>query len=127
MQGKIPSEGAVTQVYVGIDVCKAWLDIYLHPIGRSFRVANSKEGIGLLRRELEGVSVALAIVEATGKLHRLAHSLLSQAGYPVAAVNPLRPRKFAEALGQFAKLVLGLDPGDGQDRCPASCALWRGH
>ena len=103
MQGKIPSVRAGTTVYVGIDVCKAWLDVYLHPIGHSFRVANSKEGIKLLCKELAGAEVALAVVEATGKLHRLAHSMLSQAGYPVAAVNPARPRKFAEAVGQFAK------------------------
>ena len=103
MQGKRPSMGAVAQVYAGIDVCKAWLDVYLHPIGQSFRVANSKEGIRLLCRELEGMTVALAVVEATGKLHRLVHRLLSQAGYAVAAVNPARPRKFAEAAGQLAK------------------------
>jgi len=103
MQGKKPSVGAVTQVYVGIDVCKAWLDVYLHPIGQGFRVANSKEGIKLLRQGLAGADVALVVVEATGKLHRLVHRLLSQAGYRVAAVNPARPRKFAEALGQFAK------------------------
>jgi transposase len=103
MQGKIPSVRAGTTVYVGIDVCKAWLDVYLHPIGQSFRVANSKQGIKLLCKELAGTEVALAVVEATGKLHRLAHSMLSQAGYPVAAVNPARPRKFAEAVGQLAK------------------------
>lgn len=103
MQGKIPSVGAGTQVYVGVDVCKAWLDVYLHPIDRSFRVANSKEGIKALCRELQGRDVALTVVEATGKLHRLVHRLLSQAGYPVAAVNPARPRKFAEAAGQLAK------------------------
>jgi transposase len=103
MQGKIPSVGAGTAVYAGIDVCKAWLDVYLHPIGHSFRVANSKEGIGVLCRELEGASVALVIVEATGKLHRLAHTMLSQAGYPVAVVNPLRSRQFAGAVGQLAK------------------------
>ncbi len=103
MQGKITSVGAETAVYVGIDVCKAWLDVYLHPIGQSLRFPNSKEGIGLLCKELAGAGVALAIVEATGKLHRLAHRMLSQAGYPVAVVNPLRSRKFAEALGQLAK------------------------
>jgi transposase len=103
MQGKIPSVEAGTAVYAGIDVCKAWLDVYLQPIGQSFRVANSKEGIGLLCKELAGRDVALAVVEATGKLHRLTHSLLSQAGYPVAVVNPLRSRKFAEAAGLLAK------------------------
>jgi transposase len=45
----------------------------------------------------------LVVVESTGKLHRLVHRLLSGAGYPVAAINPSRSRKFAEALGQLAK------------------------
>ena len=103
MQGKITSVGAGDAVYVGIDVCKAWLDVYLHPTGQSFRVANSKEGIRRLRRELGCTKVALVIVEATGKLHRLVHRMLSQAGYPVAAVNPSRPREFAKAIGQLAK------------------------
>jgi transposase len=103
MQGKIPSVGAETAVYAGIDVCKAWLDVYLHPTGQSFRFPNTKQGIALLCKELAGASVALAVVEATGKLHRLAHRMLSAAGYPVAVVNALRSRKFAEALGQLAK------------------------
>ena len=42
-------------------------------------------------------------MEATGKLHRLVHRMLSQAGYPVAAVNPSRPREFAKGIGQLAK------------------------
>lgn len=104
MQGKIASEARADEaMYLGIDVCKAWLDVYLHPTGQSFRFPNSKEGIKFLCKELAGFRVALTILEATGKLHRLAHLMLSQAGYPVAAVNPARPRKFAEALGQLAK------------------------
>jgi transposase len=103
MQGQITSARAVDAVYAGIDVCKAWLDVYLHPTGQTFRVPNSKEGIRQLRKELAGAKVALAVVEATGKLHRLAHRMLSQAGYPVAAVNPSRPREFAKAIGQLAK------------------------
>jgi len=103
MQGKIPSVRAETAVYVGIDVCKAWLDVYLHPTGRGLRFSNDKEGLKLLCKELGGAGVGLVAMEATGKLHRLAHRMLSRAGYPVAVVNPLRSRKFAEALGQLAK------------------------
>jgi transposase len=103
MQGKIPSVGAGIAVYAGIDVCKAWLDVYLHPTGQSFRLPNSKEGIKLLCKKLAAFSVALTVMEATGKLHRLAHRMLSAAGYPVAVVNPARSRKFADALGQLAK------------------------
>lgn len=103
MQGKITSVRASEAVYVGIDVCKEWLDVYMHPAGQTFRFANSKEAIRQLRQELDGTKVALVIMEATGKLHRLAQRMLSQAGYAVAAVNPSRPRKFAGAKGQLAK------------------------
>jgi transposase len=103
MQGKITSVRASEAVYVGIDVCKAWLDVYVHPTGGIFRFANSKEGIRQLRKELDGASVALVVMEATGKLHRLARRMLSQAGYAVAAVNPSRPREFAKSIGQLAK------------------------
>jgi len=104
MQGKVTSEaGAETAVYAGIDVCKAWLDVYLHPIGRAFRVPNSKEGCKQLRLKLSGFPVALVVMEATGKLHRLCHRMLSAAGFAVAVVNPYRSRKLADALGQLAK------------------------
>ncbi len=36
---------AETAVYAGIDVSKAWLDIYLHPFGHALCVPNSKEGL----------------------------------------------------------------------------------
>jgi transposase len=90
-------------VYAGIDVCKAWLDVYLHPIGRSFRVPNSKEGCKSLALELTSAATGLIVMEATGKLHRLAHCELNAAGFAVAIVNPYRSRKLADALGQLAK------------------------
>ena len=56
MQGKTTSVRASDAVYVGIDVCKAWLDAYVHPTGQNFRVPNSKEGIRQLRKELADAS-----------------------------------------------------------------------
>ena len=51
MQGKVSSEqNAMPTVYVGIDVCKEWLDIHLHPLGRSLRVANDTAGLRRLCR-----------------------------------------------------------------------------
>jgi transposase len=47
--------------------------------------------------------VALVVMEATAKYHRLAHRSLSQSGFAVAVVNPLRAHLFAEVLGQHAK------------------------
>lgn len=103
MQGKISPERSAAAVYVGIDVCKAWLDVYLHSVGRPFRVANSREGLKRLKRALAAHTVALIVLEATGKYHREAHRSLHAAGFLVAVINPLRSRLFAEAAGQLAK------------------------
>lgn len=103
MQGKVSPERSAEQIYVGVDVCKAWLDVYLHPVGRELRVANTPEGIRTLKRALQSSTIKLVVVEATGKLHRLAYRSLHASGYRVAVVNPYRSRKFADALGQLAK------------------------
>ena len=104
MQGKVsPERSAATGVYVGIDVCKGWLDVYLHPIGQGLRVANDPTGLKRLKRELARHEVVLVAVEATGKFHRLVQRHLHAAGLAVAVTNPLRSRLFCEATGQLAK------------------------
>jgi transposase len=104
MQGKVsPEHSADARVYVGIDVCKAWLDVYLHPVGRKLRLSNNLLGFRALQKELKPHSVALIVLEATGKYHRAARRTLHAAGLVVAVVNPLRSRLFAEAMGALAK------------------------
>jgi len=122
MQGKELSDpGAGQPVYVGVDVCKARLDVYLHPVGRRLSVANGRDGLRRVKRVLGGHRVALVVLEATGRYHRMAHRSLAAAGFAVAVVNPLRARLFAEASGALAKtdrldarllalLAAGLDP-----------------
>lgn len=104
MQGKVlPEERSAQPVYVGIDVCKAHLDVYLHPLGERLKVANDGDGIRRLKRLLAGHEVALVVMEATAKYHRAGQRSLHQAGVAVAVVNPLRARLFAEAAGALAK------------------------
>lgn len=103
MQGKVLPERSAAQVYVGIDVCKARLDIYIHPLGLRCAFANDAQGIKRLKRCLETYETALVVMEATGKFHRAAHRSLDASGYAVAVVNPLRSRLFAEAIGALAK------------------------
>lgn len=104
MQGKVsPEPNAHTRVYVGIDVCKAWLDVYVHPIGQSLRVPNTRDGLTQLKRRLAGRDVARIVMEATAKFHREAHRNLHDSGFVVAIVNPLRSRLFTQALGKLAK------------------------
>ena len=103
MQGKVPPEQSAPRVYVGVDVCKDWLDVYLHPIGHQFRIASTPDGLKRLKRHLAGLQVVVIVMEATAKYHRQPHRTLSAAGFAVAVVNPLRSRLFAEATGQLAK------------------------
>ena len=104
MQGKIMSEQSTAEpVYVGVDVCKERLDVYVHPTGQCLSVANSRDGLKRLKRALAGHNVARIVMEATAKYHRLAQRTLTQAGFPVAVVNPLRARLFAQAAGVLAK------------------------
>lgn len=104
MQGKVLLEArSASPVYVGIDVCKDHLDIYLHPVAIRRRVLNSRDGLRRLKRLLADCQAALVVMEATAKYHRHAHRSLSQSGFAVAIVNPLRARLFAEAIGARAK------------------------
>jgi len=104
MQGQSLLEARSAQpVYVGIDVCKDYLDAYLHPLTDRWRVANDRDGIRQLKRRLRGHEVTLVVMEATATYHRLAHRSLSQSGLAVAVVNPLRARLFAQANGTLAK------------------------
>lgn len=104
MQGKVlPEPNTMAPVYAGIDVCKEWLDVYVHPAGRSLRVANDRCGRRRLNRELTALRVTRVVMEATGKYHRAAQRCLHAAGFAVAVVDPLRARLFAKACGLLAK------------------------
>lgn len=102
MQGKVHDDAMAT-VYVGIDVCKERLEVYLHPAGERFSVANDAGGWRGLRRRLARLPVALAVMEPTSKYHRAVHRRLDGAGVTVALADPLRARLFAEASGSLAK------------------------
>jgi len=109
MQGNIHTNPAPKSleperpVYIGIDVCKDWLDVYVHPHAQEFRVANNKCGHRQLNRKLKLLSPKRIVMEATGKFHRAPQRAMHDAGFSVCIINPYRSRKFADALGQLAK------------------------
>jgi transposase len=104
MQGKVlPEPNAMTPVYVGVDVSKAFLDVYLQPSGETLRVANDRNGIKRLKRRLTGLKGVHVIMEATGKYHRAVWRSLNADGFKVTITDPLRARLFAKACGYLAK------------------------
>lgn len=88
---------------VGIDVCKACLDIAHFPPSTVTTLANDPAGIHQLTQALLTDRPDLVVLEATGGQERAAALALRGAGLPVVVVNPRRVREYARALGLHAK------------------------
>jgi transposase len=91
------------QVFVGIDVAKAQLDIALRPTGERWAVTNDEPGIAALVAWLQAAQPTLIVLEATGGYHRAVVAALAAAALPLVVMNPRQVRDFAKATGQLAK------------------------
>ena len=97
------TEGVLMSVWVGIDVAKDSLEVHIRPSGRCLSISNCADGIGELVREMVALKPQLIVLEATGKLEKLAMCALAGAGLSVARINPRQARDFARAIGRTAK------------------------
>jgi len=91
------------EVFVGIDVSKARLDVALGAAGELLSVEHEPRAIAALVKRLLQVRPARVVLEATGGLETTAVAELGAAGLPVVVVNPRQVRDFARATGQLAK------------------------
>lgn len=87
----------------GIDVGKSKLDAHILGPGLDRQFDNSPTGLRGLRDWLLRHGVSRAVFEPTGRNHRDLRQCLAQAGLETVLVDPLRSRRFAEAVGQLAK------------------------
>lgn len=92
-----------TQIFVGVDVSKARLDVAVRPSGDTMRVPYDEAGIADLVVRMQTWQPAAVVLEATGDLESAVVSALAAAGLPVHVVNPRQVRDFARATGQLAK------------------------
>ncbi|HEX6094247.1 MAG TPA: IS110 family transposase [Dongiaceae bacterium] len=91
------------QIFVGIDVAKAWLDIHVLPDGEGRRVANRPAGHRALARSLTARQVARVVLEASGGYERAVVAALRRTGIAVEVANPRQVREFARGRGVHAK------------------------
>ena len=91
------------EVFVGIDVAKARLDVGLHPSGESWTVEHDEAGIATAVERLAALGPTLVILEATGGLEVPLVGALVAAEVPVQVVNPRQVRDVAKATGRLAK------------------------
>jgi transposase len=92
-----------SEVFVGIDVSKAGLDVGVLPLAQFWTTPNDEAGCRSLAERLQTLSPTLIVLEATGGFETLAAATLAAAGLPVVVVNPRPVRDFAKATGSLAK------------------------
>jgi transposase len=95
--------GGVGAVYVGVDVCKEWLDI---ADGESSATKRIRRSEATWRRWLQARSDRdrlHVIVEATGGFEAVVAEVCDAQSVTYSIVNPLRVRQFAKATGKLAK------------------------
>ena len=92
-----------TEVFVGIDVSKARLDVAVLPSEKTWSTINDDDGISSLVVKLQELAPNLVLLEATGGLERGVLAKLVGAGLPAMAINPRNVRDFAKSLGKLAK------------------------
>ena len=92
-----------TQIFVGVDVSKARLDVAVRPSGETLTVRHDEAGIADLVTRLHAWQPTAVVPEATGDLESAVVSALAAAGLPVHVVNPRQVREFARATGRLAK------------------------
>jgi transposase len=93
----------ISKVYIGVDISKNNLDIYIHPLGKFFKVANSKVAIERFIKGLAEYDSAQIACEATGGYEKLLAQLLKISCYPIWIVDPRRIKGFIVASGGRSK------------------------
>ena len=89
--------------FIGVDVSKESLDVYIRPEDILLRFSNTDKGIqsfvGLLKKYKE----CLVVFEATGGYEKPLKMSLIKNGVEHRVLNPTRVREFAKACGKLAK------------------------
>src|SRR3989442_9290948 len=98
MQGRATQEDGMmrTQVFVGIDVSKAQLDVAFRPEGR-FSAPNDEAGCAQVLERLRAVPPTLVVLEATGGVEIPPPGGFGPPGVPGLRGTPRQGRRFCQA------------------------------
>lgn len=92
-----------SDVFVGIDVSKATLEVATYPDIQVRTFSNSQADVSAFLDHLKAHAPILVVLESTGGLEAWITGVLFDAGLPVVVVNPRQVRDFAKATGRLAK------------------------
>lgn len=92
------------KIYIGVDVSKAKLDVFILPNKKYMQFTNDACGIKKLLSKVQQLfSDSLIIMESTGGYEAPLSQELSKNGLKVCVINPRQIRDFAKATGKLAK------------------------
>lgn len=103
----------LSKVYVGVDISKNNLDVYIHPIGKRCSFINSENGLTHFLKLISEYEVTQIVCEATGGYENLLAQYLRSHSYPLWIVDPRRIKGFIIASGCRGK--------NRQNRCQENC------
>ncbi|CAH6917077.1 transposase [Vibrio chagasii] len=90
-------------INVGVDTGKSQLDIYVRPLDIYFTVPNTDKVISDAIKIIKKHKPQRVVIEATARLEMPFILACDKANLPYVVANPLRIKRFAEAIGQRAK------------------------
>lgn len=99
-------KSTINKLYVGIDICKAKLDVHCNEWKSVEVFPNDKNGINALFRALQKVSIQKdlhLVCEATGGYEKTLLSSAFSKEISISLINPRQIRDFAKAGGILAK------------------------
>jgi transposase len=93
----------MNRIFIGVDVCKDFLDAHARPAAVSKRFPNTPAGIEQLVAWVQPYAAERIVFESTGPYQKAAVGALLAAQLPAVVVNARQVRDFAKGTGQLAK------------------------
>lgn len=97
---------AQVKCFIGIDVSKTQLDVYIHPTAERYCVKQTEEALAAMGEKIQSLNPVLVVLEASGGFECAVTGILATMNIPVVVVNPRQVRDFARATGTLAKTDL---------------------
>jgi transposase len=93
----------MNRIWIGVDVCKDFLDAHARPAAANKRFPNTPAGIEQLVAWVQPFAPERVVFESTGPYQKAAVGALLAANLPAVVVNARQVRDFAKGTGQLAK------------------------
>ena len=93
----------LTNVFIGVDVSKKFLDLHVFPINKSICIENDSEHFDKLLRHLDGRKVEQVVCESSGEYERAFLQFMNNEGYKTWLIDPKRIKAFIVSEGVKVK------------------------